>query len=215
MLTLFYSPGACSLAPHVALEECGVRYEARRVSIAEGAHKTAAYRSINARGRVPTMIIEGRAVTEVPALLAHIAALRPELALVPLPGTLDHARCFELMAFLSSSLHIAYAQLWRPERFLPDHPDQQQLLSAVGRKAIEAFNDDVEERLTGPWALGEHYSIADAYLLPFYRWGVRIGLPMATACPGWARWSSRMVARPAVRRAVEREGIGFDWATTE
>jgi glutathione S-transferase len=212
MLTLYYSPGACSLAPHVALEEAGVPYEIRLVSIAEGSHKSAAYRAINPRERVPTMIIEGTAVTEVPALLAHVASLRPELTLMPRPGSLEHARCFELMAFLSSSLHIAYAQLWRPERFLTGHPDLQELPSGFGREAIQTLNHEIDSRVAGPWALGEHYTIADCYLLPFYRWGARIGLPMADACPRWTRWCSQMVTRPAVQRAIEREGVGFDWA---
>jgi glutathione S-transferase len=115
------------------------------------------------------------------------------------------------MAFLSSSLHIAYAQLWRPERFLAGHPQEQELLSRLGRDAIRSFNHEIDRRLAGPWALGERYTVADAYLLPFFRWGVLIGLDMAEACPRWALWCSQMVARPAVRRAIEREGIGFDW----
>ena len=212
MLTLYYSPGACSLAPHVALEETGVPFEARRVAIADGAHKTAHYRAINPRERVPALAIDGEVVTEVPALLGYVAALRPELQLTPPPGSLDQARCLELMAFLSSSLHIAYAQLWRPERFVSEDFEQRELFSALGGEAVERFNAEIESRLVGPWALGDPYSIADAYLLPFYRWGLRIGLAMADQCPRWTQWCARMVARPAVQRVLEREGIGSAWA---
>jgi len=211
MLILYYSPGVCSLAPHVALEETGIAFEARRVSIADGQHKSAAYCAINPQGRLPALVIDNQVVTEVPALLTYIASLRPERGLVPAGGSLDQARCFELLAFLSSSLHIAYAQLWRPERFLSDDFEQRDLFSALGREAIQRCNAEVEARLVGPWALGEHFSIADAYLLPFYRWGVRIGLDMVATCPRWSAWSLRMAARQAVQRAVEREGIGWEW----
>jgi glutathione S-transferase len=211
MLTLYYSPGACSIAPHVVLEEIGIDYDVRRVSIADGEHKSAAYRDINPQARVPSLMIDGQVVTEVPALLAYIASLRPERGLIPVGGSLDQARCFELLAFLSSSLHIAYAQLWRPERFLSDDFERQDLFSALGREAIQRFNAEIEERLVGPWAMGETYTVADAYLLPFYRWGVRIGLDMVATCPRWSRWATRMTARAAVRSVIEREGIGLDW----
>ena len=212
MLILYYSPGACSMAPHIALEEAGIPFEARPVAIADGAHKTPSYRAINPRERVPALVIDEQVVTEVPALLGYVAALRPELELVPPAGSLDQARCLELLAFLSSSLHIAYAQLWRPERFLSEDFGQRDRFSALGREAVERLNAEVESRLVGLWALGDRYTVADAYLLPFYRWGVRIGLAMGDTCPRWTRWCAQMVARPAVKRVLDREGLGSDWA---
>lgn len=212
MLILYYSPGACSIAPHIALEESGLPFEARRVSITEGEHRTAQYVAINPRGRVPALVVDGEAVTEAPALLAYIASLRPERALMPAPGTLDFARCLEVMAFLSSSLHIAYAQYWRPERFLPEDFRDKDAFIAAGHAGIRRLNSEVEVRwLRGPWVLGDRFSIADAYLFPFYRWGVRVGLPMAGEHPRWTDWLGRMLERAAVRRVVDREGIGLDW----
>jgi glutathione S-transferase len=72
------------------------------------------------------------------------------------------------------------------------------------------MNREVEDRILGPWLLGDRYSIADAYALPFYRWGNRIGIPMAECCPRWAAWAERMLQRPAVREAIDTEKLGYE-----
>lgn len=206
MLKLYYSPIACSLAPHIVLEELGLPFEPVRVSIADGEHQRPDYLAVNPRGRVPALAVDGEIVTEVPALLAYLASLRPEAGLVPPPGTLEFARCFEWLAFLSSSLHIAFAQFRRPERFLPPGAPAE-AFSEHGREQTRQLYLEIDRRLAGPWAVGERYSLADPYLLPFYLWDVRVGLDVARACPRWTAWKGRMAERPAVQRAAQREGI--------
>ena len=207
MLTLYHSPAACSLAVHIVLEETGIPFESVLVDLTSGAHRTPEYRAINPRERVPALAIDGDVVTEVPALLSYVSSLRPEAGLVPPPGTLAFARCFEWLAFLSSSVHIFYAQFRRPQRFLPpDFPDPDAFIEQ-GRVHTEALYREIEGRISGPWALGADYSLADPYLLPFFLWGGRVGLDMATDCPRWSEWKARMVARPAVARALAREGL--------
>ena len=134
MLKLFYSPGACSLAPHVVLEELALEYEGHPVLIAEGENLSEEYLKINPRGRVPTLIAHGTAITEVPAILTYLASLKPEAGLVPPYASLDLAKTYELVAWLSSTLHIAYAQLWRPERFLPEGAEWQVLVDHARRR---------------------------------------------------------------------------------
>ena len=207
MLKLYYSPIACSLAPHIVLEEIGVPFEAVRVSIPDGEHQQPAYLAINPRGRVPALAVNGEIVTEVPALLTYLASLADEPKLVPPPGTVEYARCFEWLAFLSSSLHIAYAQFRRPERFLPPGAKDVEAFTEQGREHTKSFYCEIEQRLTGPWAIGAQYSIADAYLLPFYLWDARVGLDVASACPRWTEWKERMRERSAVQRAARREEI--------
>ena len=210
MLTLFYSPGACSLAPHVLLEELQLEFERRPVLIADGGHLSEEYLKINPRGRVPTLVVDGNAITEVPAILTYLASLKPEARLVPPGGSLELAKAYELVAWLSSTLHIAYAQLWRPERFLPEGAESTVLVEHA-RELIRRHNSEVDGWIKGPWMLGENYSIADAYLLPFYRWGNRIGLTMAAECPRWSGWTERMLERPAVAKTIAIEGISqFD-----
>lgn len=210
MLTLFYSPGACSLAPHVVLEELELDFERRPVLIAEGEHLSEDYRKINPRGRVPTLIAEEIVITEVPAILTWLATLKRGAGLLPPDGSLELARTCEWAAWLSSTLHIAYAQLWRPARFLPEGAESGVLVDHA-RLLIRRHCSEVESRIEGPWLLGTPYSIADAYLLPFYRWGNRIGLAMAQEYPRWAEWTRRMLERPAVSRVIRTEGISqFD-----
>jgi glutathione S-transferase len=209
-MTLYYSPGACSLAPHVVLEEIGAPFEARRVAIAQGQHLLPEYLQINPRGRVPTLVIDGHPVSEAAAILVHLAHRHPASGLVPAEA-LANARCYEWLLFLASSVHIAYAQFWRPRRFLPAGTDDS-VLVASGKADIVRYVAEIEARVDSGWLVGDRFSIADAYLLPFYRWGVRIGLDMENSAPKWTRWKDRMLLRPAVLRALETEGIGTSWA---
>lgn len=207
---LYYSPGACSLAVHILLEEIGEPFETRRVAIAESQHLAPEYLRLNPRGRVPTLVIGGHPVTEAAALLLYLAHRHPALGLTP-SEPLAVARCYEWLLFLASSVHIAYAQLWRPRRFLPPAADETAVVSS-GKADIVRYNGEIEARMQAGWLLGDRFSIADAYLFPFYRWGVRIGLDMEQSVPKWTRWKHRMLGRPAVQRALATEGIGTSWA---
>ena len=204
-MILYYAPTACSIAPHIALEETGLPFEARRIDLAKNEQASDSFLAINPQGRVPVLIVDGTPVTEVPALLAYIASLRPEAGLVPEPGTLAFARCFEWLAWLSSTLHVAYAQFRRPIRFVPaDFPSLDELSDEGKINTIRHFRE-VEARLDGNWAAGEHYSIADMHLFPFYGWAWRLDLDMPVECPKWTALVERMKERPAVQRAMARE----------
>src|SRR4051794_12835057 len=159
-LILYYAPTACSIAPHIALEEIGVEFEPRRIDLAKDEQSSPEFLKLSPLGRVPALIIDGKAVTEVPALLTFIASLKPEAGLAPPPATLAYARCFEWLGFLSSSLHVAYAQFRRPQRFLPEGSPAWDELSEQGRLNAIALYREVERRLSGGWAAGDAYSIA-------------------------------------------------------
>jgi glutathione S-transferase len=206
-MKLYYSPGACSLAPHIALREAGAEFELVRVSVFEKAHQAADYLRVNPRARVPALESDGSVYTEAAGLLVYIASLRPEAGLLPPGGEPALARVLEWIAWFSSSHHVAFACYWRPERFLPAGADSSELI-AFGRATIERMNAEVEERLAGPWLIGGAYSLADIYALPFYRWGRRIGLDMTALYPRWTDWTARMLEREAVRAAIEAEGLG-------
>ncbi|MGZ9202373.1 MAG: glutathione S-transferase N-terminal domain-containing protein, partial [Caulobacteraceae bacterium] len=119
-MKLFYSPGACSIAPHILLRELELPHTLQLVSLADGEHNTASYLRINPKARVPALEIGGEIYTEVPALLTYLASLKPEAGLLPALGSVELARTLEWLAWLSSTVHIAFAQFRRPERFLPD-----------------------------------------------------------------------------------------------
>jgi glutathione S-transferase len=206
-LILYYAPTACSIAPHIALEEVGVPFEPRRIDLAKGEQASVEFLALSPLGRVPAMIIDGEAVTEVPALLTYVASLDTRVGLTPPPGTLAYARCFEWLGFLASSLHVAYAQFRRPQRFLPEASPARDELTEQGRQNTIQFYREVERRLTGGWAAGDSYSIADINLFPFFTWAWRLEFDVRKECPKWAALFDRVKERPAAQRAIEREGI--------
>lgn len=202
-LALYYSPGACSLASHVALNEWGVPFEPRRVVLADGEHKQPGYMALNPRARVPLLLIDNAPVSETSAILTWIGQ---QSGLYPGAGTLPAARCGEWLGWLTSSVHIAFAMIWRGERFTHD-PGLHPALRQRGYDAIGGFFEEIEAALTrAPFALGDVYSVADCNILPFYRWGNRIGLEMA-AYPAWSAHTARMIERKAVEAALATEGI--------
>jgi glutathione S-transferase len=211
---LFHSPGACSLAPHIVLEELGVPYEPVRVVIAEGANSKPEYLSVNPRGRVPALWISDeageRVLTEAMAILVYLAQRHPQPALLPADPE-GFVRALEWMGWLGSTMHQAGVRtVFRPERFTIDASGAP-AIAAKGREAIRSGFADIEQRLAGrDSALEGGFSVVDPYLLVFYRWGNRCGLSMRTDFPEYARLMDTVRARPAVKRVVEREGIQID-----
>lgn len=211
---LFYSPGACSLAPHIVLEELGVAYEPVRVVIAEGANRSPEYLAINPRGRVPALQIADergdRVLTEATAIMVYLAQRHPEARLVPTEPE-AFARLLEFMGWLGSAMHqTGVRTVFRPDRFTKDAAGAAGI-AAQGREFVEAGYADIEARVPDRgFSLGEQFTVLDAYLLVFYRWGNRVGIDMRTRHPRYAALMDRVRARPAVDRAVSREGIEID-----
>ena len=202
MLRLYYAPGACSMAAHIVLEEGGEAYEAKRVDLAKGEQRSAAYLKIHPQGRVPALQLDsGEAVTENTAILPFLGkryGLWPKEAV-------EEARALSTIGFFAASVHPAHAHVSRPERYASDsahYPNIQE----TGRKAFYDYLKQIDARLAGRQWLGEDYSVLDPYAFVFYTWGVRRELPMADL-KGYAAFKDRMLERPAVRRVVEEENI--------
>jgi len=202
MLRLYYAPGACSMAAHIVLEEGGEAYEAKRVDLAKGEQRSAAYLKINPQGRVPALQLDsGEAVTENTAILPFLGR---RYGLWP-KEPMAEARALSTIGFFAASVHPAHAHVSRPERYASDsahHPNIQE----TGRKAFHDYLKQIDARLAGRQWLGEEYSVLDPYAFVFYTWGVRRELPMADL-KGYAAFKDRMLARAAVRRVVEEESI--------
>lgn len=216
MRRLYYSPGACSLAPHIVLEEIGAPYELelRSARNAEGT-SAPAYLALNPKGRVPALAgMPGSAggapglLTEAPAILFFLARSHPDAGLLPRDPAAE-ARCMEWMNWLSGTVHgQSYGQIWRAHRFIGD-PAQHAAVVAKGRENLDEQYAYVETVLADgrDWAVPGQYSIVDPFLLVFWLWGQRTGLEMAARYPVWARLSERVLARPAVQRALEQEKV--------
>jgi glutathione S-transferase len=206
MLKLYYSPGACSLGLHILLREIDADFELERVLLAQRENFTPEYRRINPACRVPALQAGDFVLTESQAIYAHLSAEFGGDVFLP-HDPQRRARAFEMTAWLSSTVHIAYAQLWRPERFVSQESDYPPIVKH-GEQLISEHYTQIEQRLSSAdYIVGHEHSFADTYLFAFYRWGGRIGLDMKKEFPNWARWSERMLERTAVRDAMDVEGI--------
>jgi glutathione S-transferase len=205
VLRLFYSPGACSLVPHVALEEAGAAFEAVRKTIAEKAHKRPAYLAINPRGLIPALQTGDRVVTENIAVLAYVGHRWPKSNQLPLDDLPALARMFELLSWFATTVHYGgFGPIYRA-RAAGIERTQAEL--AADRERLRGLFAELDALLApGPWLLGELYSLADPYPLTFLRWARRLELDVAEH-RHWTAHARRMVERPAVRRALAREGL--------
>jgi glutathione S-transferase len=208
MFNLYYSPGACSLAPHIVLEELGVAYETHRVNLAAGEQRTPEYLKMNPLGRVPVLEYDGRILTENVAILTFLGGAFPKRGLWP-RETFDQAAAISMMGFLCSSVHPAYSTIFRPSRWVED-ASAAEALKATGRKRYFDFLKMIDAKLAGKnWFMGRQYTVVDPYLLVFYRWGNRIGLDVQSLA-NYSGHIERLLKRPAVKRVMEHEGITLD-----
>jgi glutathione S-transferase len=204
---LYFSPGAVSMATHIALEEVGIPYTLEPVLIREGQQLTPQYRRVNPLGRVPAVEVEpGVVLTETPALLGYLAELAPELGLLP-PAGLERARANEWMSLLASVVHVSFITFFRPQRYTSDEAAAA-ALKLDGKQRFFDMLRHVESRLPEQgFVLGERYSLCDAYLTPFFLWGRHFELSV-DELPRYGRLVGAVLPRPAVRRALEQEGYG-------
>mgnify|MGYP000220381307 FL=1 len=209
MIKLYYSPGACSLAPHIVLEELGIAYESVLVSLKDGEHKKADYLKINPKSRVPALNVDGKVLTENVAILTYLGGGYPERGLWP-KETWKQAEALAMLAWLSSSVQVAFAGVVRPERYANDSAAKENIKVSC-RETLLGYFADIEKLLTGKtFAMGGQYTVCDPYVLVFYRWGYRVGLDMKTAYPHWTKHAMRVTSRPTVKRVFEDEGIEID-----
>ena len=209
MIKLYYSPGACSLAPHIVLEELGIAYEPVLVSLKDGEHKKAYYLKINPKARVPALNVDGKVLTENVAILTYLGGGFPERGLWP-KETWRQAEALSLMTWLASSVQVAFAGNVRPERYAGDAAAKENV-KVTCRESIIGYYTDIDKLLTGKtFAMGGQYTVCDPYLLVFYRWGYRIGIDMKSQYPHWTKQAVRVASRPTVKRVFDDEGIEID-----
>ncbi len=209
MIKLYYSPGACSLAPHIVLEELGIAYEPVLVSIADGDHKRPDFLRINPKGKVPALNVDGKVLTENVAILTYLGGGYAERGLWP-KETWKQAEALSLMTWLSSTVHIAAAGIFRAERFSKD-PAAKDGIVATAKESLLKHYAEIDAMLVGrSFAMGGQYGVCDAYLLVFYRWGNRLGIDMKSQYPTWAKHAQRVFSRSTVKRVFEDEGIELD-----
>ena len=199
MLTLYTSSGSCSRASHIALEESGLDFDVRLVDFADNAQRDPAYLAINPKGRVPALATDQGVLTESPAILAYIAALAPAGLLAPTdPFAFARMQAFNL--YLATTIHVAHAHGRRASRWSDDAAAQASMAAKVTQNMRDGFAL-IEADLTGEWAMGDAYTVADPYLFTFAGWLESDGVDIAEF-PRVQAHFERMKARPAVHNAL-------------
>ena len=208
-IALYYSPGSCSFAPHVVLREVGVEFELRKFSTADRSNYSPEYLAVNPKGRIPTLLIDGFTLTENPAILAYLGRRYPEADLYPSTATEDEARCLEWLAWSSNTVHVAFAQILRSERFVPSE-DAYPPVQASGHVNFQRCLAEIEAHLTrSPFAVGSRFTVVDPFWLVFYRWGIRLGYEIKRLYPAYTRYAEVLSQRPSVIAALSAEGISL------
>jgi glutathione S-transferase len=202
-MKLYYAPGACSIGIHVLLEEIGKPYEAIPVNLREGAQYKPDFTSVNPKSKVPTLARDdGSVLTEYPAIAYWLAKTNPYANL--LPDDIDlQARALELTDYAVATLHMqAFARQFRPANFGPEA--DQDATKARGKDMAEKGFALLDKALDGKeYAVGA-FSIADSAIFYVELWSKRVGIALPANC---AAHLGRMMARPAVQRVMQQEGL--------
>ena len=189
MLTLYFAPGASSFAPHIALHEIGVAFEGKPMSFKRNDMRAPSYLALNPEGKVPTLVVDGRPLTEVAAILFYLAKRFPDAGLLPPDDIEAEAQALSWMSFIASTLHLARKH---------------------GVDCAKQVYGIADRRLGDGWAIGR-YSIADIHLFRVY-WRLANSLhPAPETFPNLSAHYARMMARPAVQRTIEVESaVGYE-----
>ena len=199
-MKLYYSPGACSLAPHIALSEAGlaadiVKVDLRKHTLADGTD----YYTINPKGYVPLLELDdGNRLSEVAVILQYIADRKPG-TLAPVFGGLDRYRLMEWLNFIATELHKQFSPLWYPTT--PDATKEAQKTKLASR--FEYLSKTLGAQ---PYLTGQAFTIADAYLFTILNWAPMLKVDLSSF-PALTEFQARVAARPAVHRVLVTEGL--------
>jgi glutathione S-transferase len=169
MLTLFYAPGACSMAAHIVLEESGETYEPKKVDLAGGEQRSEAYLKIHPLGRVPALRLDdGQPLTENTAILPYLGKRFDRWP----KDAVGDAKALSMIGFFATSVHPAHAHVGRPERYTADQSAFPGIKD-MGLKTFHGYLKQIDGMLAGREWFADRYSVLDPYGLVFYAWGVR------------------------------------------
>ncbi len=201
-MKLYYSPGACSLSPHITLREAGMPFDLVLAStkthrLADGTD----FRTINPKGYVPVLELDdGERLTEGPVIVQYIADRVPDRRLVPAAGTFERYRAQEWLNFIGTELHKNFSPLFRP-----DTPEAYK--PVVRHKLLDRFAWTDGQLADRPFLMGESYTVPDGYLYVMTRWAAAMGIDLA-ANANLTAFKDRMDIRPAVQAALQAEEAG-------
>lgn len=200
-MKLYYSPGACSLAPHILLQELALPYAALKVDTKAKTFDGAGdYSRINSKGYVPAIELDdGQVLTEAAVILQYLADRRPESGFAPAAGTMERYRFQEWLNFIATEIHKGFAPLWKPDS---TEDEKERTRARLGVRF-----DWLATQLQGrDFVAGSHFTAADAYLFTILNWSQWTGIDLAK-WPVLKDYVARIAARPRVREALKVEGL--------
>ncbi len=204
-MKLYYAPGACSIGIHVLLEEIGKPYEAQALNFRDGEQYKPTFAAINPKSKVPTVQRDdGSVLTEFPVIAHWLARRNPEKGLLPKDEEAE-TRAMEAMDYIVGTMHgQGFSRIFRAGNFAPTESDHDKV-KARGREIAEKGFELIDRELEGKQYLAGQFSIADAALFYVEFWaGKRLGMQLPKNC---AAHLDRMMARPAVQRVLQQEGL--------
>ena len=199
-MKLYYSPGACSLAPHIAMRELGIPVELHKVDLKAKQYDGGDYKQVNAKGYVPAIRTDdGTVLTECPVILQYLADQKPDSGLAPRAGDKARYKLQEMLSYITSELHKTYSPLFRKET--PAETREERL--GYLRKRYTLIDHLLEGK---SFLFGDRFTVADAYLFAVTRWahGVKFDLSELRHVQ---EFMQRVAERPAVKAAMEAESL--------
>jgi len=200
-MKLYYSPGACSLSPHIVAREAGIPIQLQKVNTKDKSMEGGGdFWQVNPRGYVPVLELDnGERLTEGPAIVQYLADQKPDSGLAPKPGSLERYRLQEWLNFLTSEVHKQFSPL-----FKPNTPEDYK---PIAKQNIATRFDWLDKQLAGKdYLLGKQFTVADAYLFVLTNWTKPTQIDLAK-WPNLAAYNKRVAARPKVKEAMEAEGL--------
>ena len=206
MLKLYFAPGTCALATHIALAEAGADYTAERIDFKTNQQQSPEYLAINPKGRVPALVTDRGVLTENVAMLAYIAQTFPKAKLAPVDDPYAFAEVQAINSYLSSTVHVAHSHKGRGYRWATEESSFADMKKTLPKSMGAVFALLEQKMLKGPWMMGESYTICDPYLFTLTGWLEGDGVDIATL-PKVADHFKRMKDRPAVQKALAEEKV--------
>ncbi len=201
MYKLYYAPGTCALASHIALEEAGADYRAVRLDFKSNQQQSPEYLKVNPKGRVPALETDKGVLTETPAILAYVAQTFPQAKLAPTDDAFAFAQMQSFNNYICATVHVAHAHKGRGARWASEESSFADMKRMVPKSVAGAFGLIEKGMLKGPWVMGEQYTVCDGYLYTVALWLEGDGIDLKTL-PRVADHMKRMSERPAVKKVI-------------
>jgi glutathione S-transferase len=200
-MKLYYSSGACSLAPHIVLREAGLPFEAEKVDLRSKKTESGGdYLAVNPKGAVPALQLDdGQVLTEGPAIVQYLADQKPEAGLAPQNGTLSRYRLQEWLNFVSTELHKGFAPLFNPA--LPEEAKK------ITKEGLVKKIEHLDRHLAGnPYLMGQGFTVVDAYAFTVLNWAKMFEIDLGSY-PNVSAFMGRVAERPSAQAAMKAEGL--------